>query len=337
MRKLLLICIVALLVLSFGGLVKELSAKKERTEGIPETDLFETELNNLLKEANLNNFKDSVTGKINSGKLNNFKDPVTKKIEELKKEGYADREITEILKRYGMGWYPETGATWIGWAPSEAWRLPPLFHLSYREPFLPLTYGYQANQVMQTEKYIYSGFYTEMKAGSCAAKQGETTDHVITTHTGKEGTWAEAGVYKNWNNPTLWIFSYDNDEGGWIFHGATSPTTYNKYCIYVTQEPHKKGYRYDIYINNEWKRKGHLNYQLGDVNHANEVWSDTGIWTPDTAEAIHRNSRLIDGNGNEIWWNEWILTKWWHAPDPCPVKEHHEREGSSWKYETWIE
>ena len=43
-----------------------------------------------------------------------FVDPVTQQIEELKAQGLNEEQITVKLSELGMGWYPKTGATWLG-------------------------------------------------------------------------------------------------------------------------------------------------------------------------------------------------------------------------------
>ena len=54
-----------------------------------------------------------------------------------------------------------------------------------------------------------------MKPGTLAIKQGESTDHLATTHVGRGGYWTEAGVIR-WLANTNWnLFTYDNDEGQW--------------------------------------------------------------------------------------------------------------------------
>ncbi len=44
----------------------------------------------------------------------NFVDPVTLKIQEFREQGLSDDQITVELEKLDMGWYPKTGATWIG-------------------------------------------------------------------------------------------------------------------------------------------------------------------------------------------------------------------------------
>lgn len=49
----------------------------------------------------------------------NFVDPVTLKIQEFKLQRLSDEQITAKLAEMGMGWYPKTGATWMGRALSK--------------------------------------------------------------------------------------------------------------------------------------------------------------------------------------------------------------------------
>ena len=308
-----------------------------KTEGgIPEAGVSEAELKEIIEESNIKNFREPVTGKINYTKLANFTDPVTKIVGKLKERSYNDSEITEILEKHGMGWDPETGATWIGIGPTEEElkHLAPLYNPTDSETYSKSLH--QANQVMEVKNDVYRGFSNYMKPGSCAVGDGETVQHVVTTHIGSGGYWTEAGVIKtSWN--TNWrIFSYDNDEGTWDWHGTTGPTTYTEYYIYITDEHGASGYRYDIFIGGHWERSGHVPNLENDVNQANEIWSDTGTWTADTTRAVHKYSGLIKSDGTGTSWNEDVPT--WHAPDPCHVKEYHEMDGAdAWKYETWVE
>ena len=84
-------------------------------------------------------------------------------------------------------------------------------------------------------------------------------------------------------------------------------------------------------------RGQHVPYKENNVDQANEIWSNTGKWTPDTGKASHRGEILFDVDGTLIYWNEDIPTKWWHAPRfGCHVKEHHEMDRNAWRYETWV-
>ncbi|HIH96291.1 MAG TPA: hypothetical protein HA348_02165, partial [Thermoplasmata archaeon] len=214
-------------ILNEHGMIQnpETGMFKVKTEGgIPEAGISGTELKEMIENANIKNFRDPGTGKINYTKLANFTDPVTKIISRLKERGYNDSEITEVLEKHGMGWYPETGATYIGIGPTEEElkHLAPLYNPTDSETYSKSLR--QANQVMEVKNDVYRGFDTEMRSGSCAVGDGETVQHVVTTHTGRGGHWTEAGVVRTVSNTNWRIFSYDDDEGEWGWHGTTSAT-----------------------------------------------------------------------------------------------------------------
>ncbi|MDI6885722.1 MAG: hypothetical protein QMD22_05125 [archaeon] len=195
-----------------------------------------------------------------------------------------------------------------------------------------------------TNDVIYRGIDTDIQSGSCAAEEGETTDHVVTTHVGRGGYWAEAGIYKGAGGSTLWLFTYDNDENylgsdsKWGWHGTTSATTYNDITIQVISPRYEEPATYGIWINGEWVRLQHLPYEGNGVDQANEIWTNTGIYTPDTIPAYHREPRLYDINSNMLWWNTYVGTEWernfW---PPYPVKESHWMGTNTWIYKTWVE
>ena len=153
-----------------------------KTEGgIPEAGLSEAELKEMIEESNLENFRDRVTGKINYTKLANFTNPVTEIISRLKERDYNDSEITKVLEKHGMGWDPKTGGTAIGISPTEdeAKHLAPLYNPTDSETYSKSLH--QQNQVMEVKNDIYRGIDNVMCSGSCAVKEGETVQHVVTT------------------------------------------------------------------------------------------------------------------------------------------------------------
>jgi len=322
-----------------------------KTEGgIPEAGVSEAELKEIIEESNIKNFREPVTGKINYTKLANFTDPVTKIVGKLKERSYNDSEITEILEKHGMGWDPETGATWIGLSSEDLGlkHLPPRYdpfsESLEQEHQLVETRGLtQKYQLMRTTNdVIYRGIDTNIKSGSCAAEEGETTDHVVTTHVGRGGHWAEAGIYKGAGGPTLWLFTYDDDEyypgteSHWGWHGTTSATTYNDIIIQVLGSG--ENVDYGIWINGKWVRLQHLPYEGNGVDQANEVWTNTGIYTPDTIAAYHTEPHLYDIYGSYIWWDTYVGTEWKHNFwPPYPVKEDHWMGTHAWVYKTWVE
>ena len=297
-------------------------------------------VNNLMN----NNESQGLIKQVSITELNSFVDPVTLKVQEMKTLGMNDIEIVEALNPLEVGYYSETGATWIGRTPSieELQNLPPRRYPFKDVPSLMpsrLTTALEANQsnqVMQTMNDTYNGFCVYMKPGSLAVKEGECYWHLATTHIGKGGLATEGGVIRAVDNPNWRIFTFDGDEGGYVFHGTTNQSGYTKFLIYVstTQEP--SGWKYNIWINDCWVRSGHLPFYKNDVNHANEVWSYTDVWTLDTIPAVHKDTLLFVGNTSTVWWNQSIPTMWWYAPDPCPVKERHYLSDSAWRYETWV-
>lgn len=283
----------------------------------------------------------------NLKELEKFVDPVTIKVREMKAKGMSDDEIVKALEPLEMGYYPPTGATWIGRSPTpeEAQKLPPK-----KYPFKDVTpsivpsasiLSWQSNQVMETVYDQWSGFTNYLKPGTLEIKTGESTLHLATTHIGAGGHWTEGGVFRWLDHPEYgWQkFTYDDDEGGWKYHGSTSATTYTKFRVVVSPTLEPAGYKYNIWINDIWVRSGHLPYYVNnDVNQANEVWSETNKWTPDNIFAEHKDPYLLRGTvpPGVFWWNASIATNWWHVPDPCPVKEYHYISGSAWLYLTYV-
>jgi len=213
----------------------------------------------------------------------NFTDPVTLKVKRMRSKGMNNVEIQKALKEKGLGWSPSTGATWRGRSPTpkELRRLPPRripFNKSTR--YVPSTDTSQANQVMETDNEDftdeYRGITTHLTPGSLAIGSSETKQHVATTHVGRGGYWIEGGVVRTLGDTDWRLFTYDNDEGGWKFHGTTSYSSESKIQIYVQSD-----YDYNIWIDGTWVRSGTLTYVHNNVDQANEVWSDTGVWTSD--------------------------------------------------------
>lgn len=64
-------------------------------------------------------FRKELPTKEEIDELNAYVNPVRLMIEDLKSKNCSDEEITEELKKHGYGWYPETGACWVGTPPSD--------------------------------------------------------------------------------------------------------------------------------------------------------------------------------------------------------------------------
>ncbi|MFN3384881.1 MAG: hypothetical protein ACK401_08325, partial [Archaeoglobaceae archaeon] len=150
-------------------------------------------------------------------------------------------------------------------------------------------------------------------------------------HAGRGGYWTEVGVIRSVNDYRWQLFTYDNDEGGYRFHGTTTADTFNNYIIYVY--PNSNEHIYNIWIDGNWVRQGHLPYLENYVNQANEVWSATLIFTPDTNVADHKRPFLYIGDG-AIWWDENVPTEWWGYDI---VRERHFMDDSAWRFQTWVQ
>jgi len=277
-----------------------------------------------------------------------FIDPVTLKISEFRAQGFSGAQITEELEKLGTGWWPETGATWIGTRPTseESERLPPrIWPYGGTPPEFPLsTRLIQAGAVMETREFSYTGVQNQMKLGSIAVSSGKTIFHIVTTHFGKPigslPKWTEVGVARdlNYNPASVRFFTYDNDEGGYVWHGQkTNVETYDFYKIIIIGYSPTQGYTYNIFINGYWKRTGHLPYDLNIVDQANEVWSDTGQWTSDTSYALHKLTYLQKPSGTWVAWNSGIPTRFRQWPSPSyPVKYRTTNDNVAYNYYTWV-
>ncbi|MFN3384040.1 MAG: hypothetical protein ACK401_04005 [Archaeoglobaceae archaeon] len=322
-------------------------------EGIPEAGISKEELMKLIESAKVEKFFDP-TGKFDEAKLRNFTSPVMVVVKKLKAKGYSDEEIVEILKKYNMGYDPKTGATWIGRTPTpeELEKLPPRKYPfkdasttakpeEEKIPSLPprkypfkdvsTTPGLeQRNAVMEVAYPQFRGINNKMKPGSLAVKEGESLFHVATTHVGRGGNWTEVGVIRSVNDYRWQLFTYDDDEGGYCFHGTTSADVFNNYIIYVY--PNYNKHLYNIWIDGNWVRQGCLPYLENSVDQANEVWSGSFRFTSDTNSAVHKEPFLYIGD-TAIWWDESVLTRWWRHVEVC---ETHYIDGSAWRFTTWV-
>ena len=90
---------------------------------------------------------------------------------------------------------------------------------------------------------------------------------------------------------------------------------------------------YNIWIDGNWKRQGHLPYLENHLDQANEVWSDTLLYTDDTNRADHKEPFLYIGD-TAVWWDTNIETNW-RGSDP--VRETHYIDGSAWRFQTWVQ
>jgi len=191
---------------------------------------------------------------------------------------------------------------------------------------------------METVNFAYNGIYTNLKPGSLAISQGQTTYHLVTTHVGKSNNgnpfWTEAGVIRSLGTPAWRYFTYDNDEGGWVYHGNTSENTWSTYNIYVTTTHEAAGWKYITLINGAFARGGHLPSYTNQADQCNEAWSDTNTWTNDTNSACHDQPKLYNGGSQTIWWDNTVPTHPWTI---APEKYQMFMLGPAYRYITWVQ
>jgi len=251
--------------------------------------------------------------------LNLYESPGEKIIKGMKTRAYSDSQITVVLSSQGYSWDPKTGACWKGTAPTEA-ELKIINQIrgkNYspfnRESTLQKTalattsLRQEYRQMRTTSGTTYFGVYDYMKPGQMVTSSTGTYQHVVTTHVGRKTSsttecWVEAGVADSVADPQRRYFTYDNDEGGWSFHGNAGAADVSTYQIYVSDTLESAGYKYNVWINGNWVRTGHLAFRQNYVDQANEIWADgTNAFSSDTSITNFRDSYLYHNNGYS-WW-----------------------------------
>lgn len=270
----------------------------------------------------------------------NFVDPVTLKIQEFKVQGLDNEQITAKLAELGMGWYPESGATWMGrtLTQDELAKMPPRTQGSL------LTNGEVATTVtgrtsaMRTTYASYTGVSSEVVSGSMSVASGQTTYHYIGTELGGlngGGTnWVEAVLTHNLGENYRWN-TYDNDEGGWSYYmDKNTPTsTADTYVIMLDGTQDGGGWHYDVWINYQWVRRAHLSNLWVQGGFQKEVYSNSGTFTNDASHAVFYRNWLHNAQGWLYWTN--AMSTWW-SPD-SPVRESHSMGALSYHWETWVQ
>ncbi len=251
----------------------------------------------------------------------NFVNPVTAKVDEYKAMNMSDDQITAALMAQGMGWDPITGAAWMGVLvppnqTNQSQVVDPFAEnitapvSSQTGNVSPQTSPVEADVLMgSSNNYMGGGNY--MSCGSVATSSVETS-HYVTMHLGKaynDGTpcWCEVGVGNdNLEGGALYFYTYEGNtpvpgESGFNWICPINSETYqNAYCIELNGVQDQYGWQYNIWINEQWERSGHVQAQLNSVNFADEIFS-TGSYTIDSINAHFVNSELYSGGV----WNNW--------------------------------
>lgn len=269
---------------------------------------------------------------------NDFVDPVTLKIQELKKQGLDEEQITVELEKLGMGWYPETGATWLGRAltSDEFAKMPDRGPADTSDRSV-ITRSVDRVSLMRTSLSSWTGVSAEMVCGSMSVASGQTLYHYVTVQLGDLGglsSWAEVVVTHNYGETYKW-YTYDSNEGGWAFYANknTPSTATDTYVIMLDGTQDGDGYHYDVWINYQWVRRAHLPSLYVQAGFQKEVFSDSGSFTNDGSRAVFYRNWLHNAQGWSYWTNA-VSTQWSAS---APVRESHTMGAVSYNWQTWVQ
>ena len=269
----------------------------------------------------------------------NFIDPVTLKVAELKTRGLKDEEITTELAKFGMGWYPPTGATWIGrtLTPEELVKMPPRAPLIAPEKGGAIALQVCRGSCMRTDAPSWTGVSSEVVSGSMSVGSRRTLYHYLCVQLGSlddQTNWVETVLTHNLGETYKW-YTYDSDEGGWVFYmNKNTPTTSaDCYTIMLDGTQDSVGWHYDVWINYQWVKRGHLSNLWVEAGFQKEVYSDSGQFTNDASHAVFYRNWLHNSQGWPYWTS--AMSTWWSTT--APVRETHSMGALSYRWETWVQ
>jgi hypothetical protein len=274
----------------------------------------------------------------------NFVNPVTVKIQELKTQGLSDDQITVELEKQNMGWDSKTGATWLGHllTVEEQAKMP----LSKPAPILGnaktsqkqffVTTLTQKTAVMRTSGYSWTGVSAEITTGSMDVASGQTQNHYLCVQLGDLSgitNWAEAIVTHNAGETYKW-YTYDSDEGGMVYYmDKNTPTTSaDTFVMMLDGTQDSSGWKYDVWINYNWVRSGHLSNLNVQGGFQNEVYSN-GQYTNDASHSVFYRNWLHNSGGWSYWTNS-VSTSYSTA---SPMHESHTMSTYSYYWDTWVQ
>jgi len=273
----------------------------------------------------------------------NFVDPVSLKIREFKAQALNDEQITAKLTDIGMGWDPKTGAKWIGrtMTPEEVAKMPnrtPAKAPAEQEKTLDGFFVAQADRTscMRTSAASWRGVSCEMVSGSMGVASGQTLYHYLCMQLGSldsGSNWVETVLSHNLGESYSWR-TYDSDEGYWIIHlnKNTPITSADTYTIMLDGTQDAYGWNYNVWINYQWVRTGHVSSLYNQAGFQKEVYSNSGVYTSDSSHAVFYRNWLQDSQGWSYWTNS--VNTWWSTVSP--VLESHSMGALSYRWETWV-
>jgi len=276
----------------------------------------------------------------------NFVDPVTLKVQEFRTQGLSDDEIIVALEKLNMGWYPETGATWIGKAltseDEEYAKLPN--RISADEQLTNSSIQRDAALAMverigrmQTGGSSWRGVSSEMSCGSMSVSSGQTLRSFLCLQIGDitgVTSWAEVVVTHNLGETYKW-YTFDANEGNWIFCGDkdTASTATDTYVMLLDGTSDGDGYHYDVWINYQWVKRAHLSIQNVQACLQKEAYSDSGQYTNDASHSVFSTNWLHNGQAWSYWTNS-VNTQW---STVMPMRESHTMGSSSYNWQAWVQ
>jgi hypothetical protein len=267
----------------------------------------------------------------------NFVDPVTLQIQQFRLQGLSDEQISVQLENMGMGWYPKTGATWLGrtLTAEELAKMPATLSDDATSANLPALQTRKYSS-MRTSSDSWTGVTTEMVCGSMSVSSGQTQTHYVCVQLGDlDGitNWAEIVVTHNYGEAYKW-YTYDSDEGGLRYYmdKNTASSATDTYVIMLDGTNDGNGWNYDVWINYQWVQSGHLSSLWVQAGFQKEIYSN-GQFTNDASHAIFYRNWLHNAQGWSYWTNT-VTTSW---SSNLPVHESHSMGAVSYDWETWVQ
>jgi hypothetical protein len=139
---------------------------------------------------------------------------------------------------------------------------------------------------MRTSTASWRGVASELISGSMNVASGQTEYHYLCVQLGNLDTasnWVETVLTHNLGETYKWN-TYDNDEGGWSYYTDknTPINQFDTYVIMLDGTRDGDGWNYDVWINYNWVRSGHLANLNVQAGLQKEVYSNTGTFTLDS-------------------------------------------------------
>lgn len=242
-----------------------------------------------------------------------------------------------------MGWNPQTGATWMGrkLTPEEVNKIPArvICTTPAKEPTLNYAVTRQVNRAscMRTTSASWTGVASEIVSGSMSVAISQTTYHYLCMQLGSLDSatdWGETVLTHNLGETYKW-YTYDSNEGGWVYYmnKNTATNSADTYVILLDGTQNGNGWNYDVWINYNWVRSGHLSSLSVQAGFQKEIYSDSGTFTDDTSNAVFYKNWVHNGQGWTYWTN--AVNTWWTATNP--VQESHTMGALSYNWQTWVE